>query len=234
MDDIEFLYISKLIFKNRSKNEIVHPEFDNISNINFTNDEIISKYFSGNELKLNLNSGDSGVLIDMLNYYIPNFDLKIIINNEQEHLLSKRFNPVSHFSVKYELMGETVFHFSNLHGGETFITGDVDSVSLLNVIESSSVEIVMRTNITIYGSLRGNVDLFFDKLYSIVYKIIQNNADDLIFSINIDVSGKIKPDHKYKKEDLKVKNNFIRCWEIKHESYDDKHRFSVMKIHSLR
>jgi len=229
MDDKEFLYVSKLIFKYRGTNQSVHTEFDNISQIDINNEELKTKYFNNNKLYLNMNSVDSGVIIDLLNYYEPNLDLTFSINNEEENLIIRRFNAKTQFDVNYEIMDDIVFHLNNIHGGNIFIKGDVYSTGLLNLIESSKPELTMRTNITIRGSLRGDIELFFDKLNSIIHKIIQNNDDDNMFSMNINVLGKISHDSIPNNDLELIKITNIRCWEIKYETNEDVHKFSVQK-----
>ena len=114
-------------------------------------------------------------------------------------------------------------------GSEMCIRDSVDSISLLRTIESSNSDIVLRSDIIINGSLKGNVNLFFEKLYIIVSDLIRENDDDSIFEMNITVTGKISSE--YNEIDfINKKNILIRCWEINHDEDYDKHIFKVKKL----
>ena len=228
MDDLQFLHVAKTIFDYRSTQDFAHPEFDNIQRL-ISNNEIESTFVNKRELILDLSIPDSSVIIDLVNYYVPNLNIKVIINNEEENLISKRINMSSHlFDITFELK-DNILQLNQLHSGRLIINGDVDSISLLRTIESSSSDIVFRSDIIINGSLRGNVNLFFEKLYVIVSDLIRENDDDSIFEMNITVTGKISSE--YNEIDfINKKNILIRCWEINHDEDHDKHIFKIKKI----
>ena len=228
MSDTDFVYIAKIIFQFRGKNDIVHSEFDNISKLDINEDELKNKYFNGNELKLNLNDNNIGFIIDLLNYYEPNLNLNFIVNNEEQNLIMKRFKSKSQFDVHYEILGDTVFHLNNIHSGKISIKGDVNSISLLNLIESCEPTQIMRTDINIFGSLINNT-LFFNKLSSIATKAIKELDDDSIFSMNINVLN----DHQNTDLEVVYSNN-VRCFDIEYKNKDGNHNFNVDKIHNLR
>jgi len=228
MDDLQFLQVAKTIFDYRSTKDFAHPEFDNIQRL-ISNIEIESTFVNNRELILDLSISDSNVIVDLVNYYIPNLNMKVIINNEEENLISKRINMSSHlFDITFELK-DNILQLNQLHSGRLVINGDVDSISLLRTIESSSSDIVFRSDIIINGSLRGNVNLFFEKLYVIVSDLIRENDDDSIFEMNFTVRGEISSE--YNEIDFINKKNIkIRCWEINHDVDDDTHIFKVKKI----
>ena len=228
MDDLQFLQVAKTIFDYRSTQDFAHPEFDNIQRL-ISNSEIESTFVNNRELILDLSISDSNVIVDLVNYYIPNLNMKVIINNEEENLISKRINMSSHlFDITFELK-DNILQLNQLHSGRLVINGDVDSISLLRTIESSNSDIVLRSDIIINGSLKGNVNLFFEKLYIIVSDLIRENDDDSIFEMNITVTGKISSE--YNEIDfINKKNILIRCWEINHDEDHDKHIFKIKKI----
>ena len=228
MDDLQFLQVAKTIFDYRSTQDFAHPEFDNIQRL-ISNSEIESTFVNNRELILDLSISDSNVIVDLVNYYIPNLNMKVIINNEEENLISKRINMSSHlFDITFELK-DNILQLNQLHSGRLIINGDVDSISLLRTIESSSSDIVFRSDIIINGSLRGNVNLFFEKLYVIVSDLIRENDDDSIFETNFTVRGEISSE--YNEIDfINKKNILIRCWEINHDVDDDTHIFKVKKL----
>ena len=228
MDDLQFLHVAKTIFDYRSTQDFSHPEFDNIQRL-ISNNEIESTFVNKRELILDLSIPDSSVIIDLVNYYVPNLNIKVIINNEEENLISKRINMSSHlFDITFELK-DNILQLNQLHSGRLIINGDVDSISLLRTIESSNSDIVLRSDIIINGSLKGNVNLFFEKLYIIVSDLIRENDDDSIFEMNITVTGKISSE--YNEIDfINKKNILIRCWEINHDEDHDTHIFKVKKI----
>ena len=228
MDDLQFLHVAKTIFDYRSTQDFAHPEFDNIQRL-ISNNEIESTFVNNRELILDLSIPDSHVIVDLVNYYVPNLNIKVIINNEEENLISKRINMSSHlFDITFELK-DNILQLNQLHSGRLVINGDVDSISLLRTIESSSSDIVFRSDIIINGSLRGNVNLFFEKLYVIVSDLIRENDDDSIFEMNFTVTGKISSE--YNEIDfINKKNILIRCWEINHDEDHDTHIFKVKKI----
>ena len=228
MDDLQFLQVAKTIFDYRSTQDFSHPEFDNIQRL-ISNNEIESTFVNNRELILDLSISDSYVIVDLVNYYIPNLNIKVIINNEEENLISKRINMSSHlFDITFELK-DNILQLNQLHSGRLVINGDVDSISLLRTIESSNSDIVFRSDITINGSLKGNVNLFFEKLYVIVSDLIRENDDDSIFEMNITVTGKISSEYN-EINFISKKNILIRCWEINHDEDHDKHIFKVKKI----
>ena len=228
MDDLQFLHVAKIIFDYRSTQDFSHPEFDNIQRL-ISNNEIESTFVNNRELILDLSISDSYVIVDLVNYYIPNLNIKVIINNEEENLISKRINMSSHlFDITFELK-DNILQLNQLHSGRLVINGDVDSISLLRTIESSNSDIVLRSYIIINGSLRGNVNLFFEKLYVIVSDLIRENDDDSIFEMNITVTGKISSEYN-EINFISKKNILIRCWEINHDEDHDKHIFKVKKI----
>ena len=152
MDDLQFLQVAKTIFDYRSTQDFAHPEFDNIQRL-ISNSEIESTFVNNRELILDLSISDSNVIVDLVNYYIPNLNMKVIINNEEENLISKRINMSSHlFDITFELK-DNILQLNQLHSGRLVINGDVDSISLLRTIESSSSDIVFRSDIIINGSL---------------------------------------------------------------------------------
>ena len=228
MDDLQFLHVAKTIFDYRSTQDFSHPEFDNIQRL-ISNNEIESTFVNNRELLLDLSIPESSVIVDLVNYYIPNLNIKVIINNEEENLISKRINMSSHlFDITFELK-DNILQLNQLHSGRLIINGDVDSISLLRTIESSNSDIVLRSDIIINGSLKGNVNLFFEKLYIIVSDLIRENDDDSIFEMNITVTGKISSE--YNEIDfINKKNILIRCWEINHDEDHDKHIFKIKKI----
>ena len=228
MDDLQFLQVAKTIFDYRSTQDFAHPEFDNIQRL-ISNSEIESTFVNNRELILDLSISDSNVIVDLVNYYIPNLNMKVIINNEEENLISKRINMSSHlFDITFELK-DNILQLNQLPSGRLVINGDVDSISLLRTIESSSSDIVFRSDIIINGSLRGNVNLFFEKLYVIVSDLIRENDDDSIFEMNFTVRGEISSE--YNEIDfINKKNILIRCWKINHDVDDDKHIFKVKKL----
>ena len=228
MDDLQFLHVSKIIFDYRSTREFSHPEFDNIQKL-ISDNKLEPTFINNRELLIDLGIPDSSVLVDLINYYIPNLNIKVIINNEEENLISKRINISSHlFDITFELK-ENVLQLNQLHGGRLIVNGDIDSISLLRAIESSASDIILRSDITINGSLRGNVNLFFEKLYVIVSEIIRENDDESIFEMNITINGIIEPE--YNDIDfINKKNILIRCWEINHDQDEDKHIFKVKKF----
>ena len=194
MDDLQFLQVAKTIFDFRSTQDFAHPEFDNIQRL-ISNNEIESTFVNNRELILDLSIPDSSIIVDLVNYYVPNLNIKVIINNEEENLISKRINMSSHlFDITFELK-DNILQLNQLHSGRLVINGDVDSISLLRAFESSSSDIVLRSDIIINGSLRGNVNLFFEKLYVIVSDLIRENDDDSIFEMNITVTGKISSEY---------------------------------------
>ena len=228
MDDLQFLQVAKTIFDYRSTQDFAHPEFDNIQRL-ISNSEIESTFVNNRELILDLSISDSNVIVDLVNYYIPNLNMKVIVNNEEENLISKRINMSSHlFDITFELK-DNILQLNQLPSGNLVINGDVDSISLLRTIESSNSDIVLRSDIIINGSLRGNVNIFFEKLYVIVSDLIRENDDDSIFEMNFTVTGKIS--FEYNEIDfINKKNILIRCWEINHDVDDDTHIFKVKKI----
>ena len=228
MDDLQFLKVAKTIFDFRSTQDFAHPEFDNIQRL-ISNNEIESTFVNNRELILDLSIPDSSVIVDLVNYYVPNLNIKVIINNEEENLISKRINMSSHlFDITFELK-DNILQLNQLHSGRLVINGDVDSISLLRAIESSSSDIVLRSDIIINGLLRGNVNLFFEKLYVIVSDLIRENDDDSIFEMNFTVRGEISSE--YNEIDfINKKNILIRCWEINHDEDYDKHIFKVKKL----
>ena len=103
MDDLQFLHVAKTIFDYRSTQDFSHPEFDNIQRL-ISNNEIESTFVNNRELLLDLSIPESSVIVDLVNYYIPNLNIKVIINNEEENLISKRINMSSHlFDITFEL-----------------------------------------------------------------------------------------------------------------------------------
>lgn len=227
MDDLQFLQVAKTIFDFRSTQDFSHPEFDNIQRL-ISNNEIESTFVNNRELIIDLSISDSNVIVDLVNYYIPNLNMKVIINNEEENLISKRINMSSHlFDITFELK-DNILQLNQLPSGRLVINGDIDSISLLRAFESSS-DIVLRSDIIINGLLRGNVNLFFEKLYVIVSDLIRENDDDSIFEMNLTVRGEISSE--YNEIDfINKKNILIRCWEINHDVDDDTHIFKVKKI----
>jgi len=227
MDDLQFLQVAKTIFDFRSTQDFSHPEFDNIQRL-ISNNEIESTFVNNRELIIDLSISDSNVIVDLVNYYIPNLNMKVIINNEEENLISKRINMSSHlFDITFELK-DNILQLNQLPSGRLVINGDIDSISLLRAFESSS-DIVLRSDIIINGLLRGNVNLFFEKLYVIVSDLIRENDDDSIFEMNLTVRGEISSE--YNEIDFINKKNIkIRCWEINHDVDDDTHIFKVKKI----
>jgi len=227
MDDLQFLQVAKTIFDFRSTQDFSHPEFDNIQRL-ISNNEIESTFVNNRELIIDLSISDSNVIVDLVNYYIPNLNMKVIINNEEENLISKRINMSSHlFDITFELK-DNILQLNQLPSGRLVINGDIDSISLLRAFESSS-DIVLRSDIIINGLLRGNVNLFFEKLYVIVSDLIRENDDDSIFEMNLTVRGEISSE--YNEIDfINKKNILIRCWEINHDEDYDKHIFKVKKL----
>lgn len=227
MDDLQFLQVAKTIFDFRSTQDFSHPEFDNIQRL-ISNNEIESTFVNNRELIIDLSISDSNVIVDLVNYYIPNLNMKVIINNEEENLISKRISMSSHlFDITFELK-DNILQLNQLPSGRLVINGDIDSISLLRAFESSS-DIVLRSDIIINGLLRGNVNLFFEKLYVIVSDLIRENDDDSIFEMNLTVRGEISSE--YNEIDfINKKNILIRCWEINHDVDDDTHIFKVKKI----
>ena len=226
MEDIDFIVISKHIFDNRSNTTSAHPEFDNIQRI--INESNIGK-ITDTSLTLDLGVENSEMLIDLVNYYVPTLDINVIVNTEQDNLISRRLKLVSHFTNNFEIKGDLIFNPGSMYEGKTTINGDVDSVSLLRSIESANPEMIMRSEIIINGSLRGDSNFFFDNLYKLCSKIVHDLSDESIVGLNISISGKINPE--FDDEEFEVqKNSIIRCWEINYENIEDRVNFNVRKV----
>lgn len=228
MNDLEFLLLSKYIFENKSVeyqfcSQMIHVK-DWLNSIDSEKLDLNSNFKNFNrEIILDLKLEHMDRIIDLLNICNPSITIKIIINNENDNLLSKRLNMKSHSRLTFDVNEKLEFFKpGHIHGGDITINGDVESVDLVSVLKAAPVPVIMRTSIHINGSIQ-NSKSFCETIFDYLREIVQKTEDSFMHGFSLNIYENI--------DDLVIKKTkTIRNWEIVCESNSKKIQISVSKI----
>jgi len=161
-------------------------------------------------------------LIDVLNRYNPSINIRFILNEPKQNLITNRLKLNSYGSIDYSIEGNWTFSLGSIHGGDIKIDGNLNPDSFIGVFRETPSDILMRSKIHINGDLmltRGQVIDLFENL---IKRVILSKDDDILgFEI---VSNKLP----FPVDDL---NHVIRDWKIVVEN-DSKFKMSIVKIHN--
>ena len=235
MNDLDFLLLSKHIFENKSVeypfcSQMVHVrdwlnsiDPDHLENKNFNREK---------EIVIDLKLEDMDRVIDLLNTCNPSIGIKIIVNDSNDNLISKRLNVTSHSLLTFDVDEELVFKPGRIHGGELIINGNVDSTDLLSVLKAAPVSVLMRTSIKINGFVT-NSKSFCETLFEFLTEVVQKTND--IHNFSIFISGNtVMPAIPVKNEfSDSIKTKIIRNWEIISVCKSNGIKMTVSKIHNL-
>lgn len=161
-------------------------------------------------------------LIDVLNRYNPSVNIKFILNDPKQNLITNRLKLNSYGSVEYSIEGNWTFNLGLIHGGDIKINGNLNPDIFIGVFRETPSVILMRSKIHINGDLmltRGQVvDLFED----LIKRVILSKDDDIL---GFELYSNQLP---FPVDDL---NHVIRDWEIIVENAS-KFKMSIVKIHN--
>lgn len=142
---------------------------------------------------LRLEDQNASFIIALLNAYLPDFPLVIILTNERNtktNILKNTLHVRSPSLIRFEIDDISKplkpFQLTHLHGGKIEIVGfDLDFESVVDILQSYPAKTVFSTDINVTGTLDGCTPEALARATDILLRIIGETPDYSLFEFSL-------------------------------------------------
>lgn len=222
MDDLGFVSLVSFIFENKTTSTKADSEVQEASSMLRLGGHMTLDVDTCRPIHIDTASGDTSVLVSMLNKYQPQFPVTFSIKdlNGMKDISDLAVSAMSRYTYSKGFEGPMTF--PSLHGGEVVVNGDVQIQSVIDSINSSPLTSVMTSFIVVNGTVISCDEASCLALVNSIKSRLQMTAKESMFGLLMVAQS----DHtlKYYREET------VRSWSIKCESSQGRLTFHVSNL----